>query len=1630
MMNKLAAGVCVVVIASCSPTAAPTLTSSTTQSAAGDCLNRTGSSCFAIELDAASGSPAFQTTCNAITARVPDVVELVQGNDAPTAHLKFGTASCNYRLLDGRYLFQSCDNGALAGGSIVASQFELRLAGSPNVATHATAIIAEVPPCGCADSDGDGVCDSVDNCPATPNPSQADADHDGIGDACDPCPNDPLNDVDGDGICGNVDNCPTVANPTQADADHDGIGDACDACPNDPLNDVDGDGICGNVDNCPTVANPTQADADHDGIGDACDACPNDPLNDVDGDGVCGDVDNCPTVANPTQADADHDGIGDACDACPNDPLNDVDHDGVCGDVDNCPTVANPTQADADHDGIGDACDACPHDPLNDIDGDGVCGDVDNCPTVANPTQSDLDHDGIGDACDPDADGDGFTVAQGDCNDFDASIHPGAVEICGDGIDQNCDGHDEPCSSLPPDPSTLATPLGTTSITRFSDAYAFLAAGTNPVQTGVAAGTIAPQRAAVVRGRVLDVDGTALGGVTVTILGHPELGQTLSRADGAYDLLVNGGGRMTVAFSLAGYVSVERSRDISWHTVSVVDDVVLTPLDSHANAIALNAAAPQVARGSEIIDDDGARTATFLFLPGTDALMTFPDGTSSPLPPTITLHATELTVGPNGPLAMPAPLPPSSAYTYCVDVTVDEAREAGATGIDLSQPVPMLAENFLGFPVGATIPMGLYVAGTSSRWQGEPDAHVIAVVGVSGGLASIDVDGDGVADSSSVVATLGISDEERASIATLYPVGTTLMRGAVTRFSRHDINGSANPATPEGNGGGRGDDHGTCHDTANGSIIDVEDQILGESIPIGGTPYSLEYRSDRVPGRLAAYELDVDTGTSKPADATASATAQVLGRTFPLSIDASGLATFLWDGNDAYGRRVQGMAPAEVTISYERFASYGTGPSCAGFGQSFPLWSCTAPTAQPTTRTVQVGSLVVDKQLGTIDARAQKLGGFTLNVHHMYSPAGEVIYRGDGAQRGRTPLTGRATAVKVTGLQSTEPAVCAGHVVNGGRGDGTLAPCVSVTPSAMTFLPDGRLLFIDAGSQQVRVLDFAGVLSTIAGVSNTTQLPSTGDDGPALAARFEHPVALAVADDGSFYVGDDSAHRVRHIRADGIVEAFAGNGSGCRLSGNPTCGDGGAATAGTLDQPRGLALLGDGTLLIADPLSCSVRRVDDRGILSTIAGSRACTCAARAGLLAENTGFCQPTAVAVNHGGEIGIIDDNVLFVVGRDGIVRFTNPTTADAPSHGSAIPSIFVGADDSFYFSFGGQGFSKRDVAGRFTLVAGNSLTNSAGREWAIDPSGRIYSGDEGEIWRIDRTFSQVDDTAEIAFPTLDGQQRWVFDGGGRHLRTEDIDEGTVLYSFAYDGGGLLTSVTDKDSLTTTIERDSSGEASAIVGPYGERTELAMNGDGWLSEVSRADGAHSFFTYQDAGGLLATMIDPRSGSHSFTFDADGRLASDTDAANKTQTLTRTRSGRLDVHIDHATAEGRTTSYVVSSSEKSESTSTTHPDATTSARGFDRLSGTARTADGSVISRSMASDTLLGATAIGSMFTTDTSSFGSVTSSGSSHSVIVNPTTGAVTSDTRTASVDTATVTSRWTQRRGRGGGRRRPAS
>src|SRR6185436_9677618 len=243
-----------------------------------------------------------------------------------------------------------------------------------------------------------------------------------------------------------------------------------------------------------------------------------------------------------------------------------------------------------------------------------------------------------------------------------------------------------------------------------------------------------PRRVAVLRGKVTHA-GAPVAGATVSIARHPELGKTLSRCDGAFDLVVNGGGALTISLEGPGYLPVRRRVTPRWQTYTVMPEVVLTTADA---PIEVDLAAGGAVQASLVQDKDGERRATLLFPPGTVATVN-----GAPLGPALHVRATEYTVGADGPKKMPATLPPSSGYTYAVEYSVDEAPEGQRVSFD--RPVPAYVENFLKLPVGTRVPAGHHDK-EQDAWIPSDDGRVIQIVQIHDGLADVDSDGDEVAD--------------------------------------------------------------------------------------------------------------------------------------------------------------------------------------------------------------------------------------------------------------------------------------------------------------------------------------------------------------------------------------------------------------------------------------------------------------------------------------------------------------------------------------------------------------------------------------------------------------------------------------------------------------------------------------------------------------------------------------------------------------------------------------------------------------------------------------------------------------------------------------------------------------------
>lgn len=146
---------------------------------------------------------------------------------------------------------------------------------------------------------------------------------------------------------------------------------------------------------------------------------------------------------------------------------------------------------------------------------------------------------------------------------------------------------------LPPDPATVVPPISAAVTTTLASAVEFLYTGADPIQTSVVPETIDARRISVVRGRVTNRQGDALPGVTVTIKDHPEFGETLSRADGMFDLAVNGGAVLTLNYFKPGYLPVQRNATTVWQEYTWAPDVVMVKQEESYTA-------PELPSGSTV----------------------------------------------------------------------------------------------------------------------------------------------------------------------------------------------------------------------------------------------------------------------------------------------------------------------------------------------------------------------------------------------------------------------------------------------------------------------------------------------------------------------------------------------------------------------------------------------------------------------------------------------------------------------------------------------------------------------------------------------------------------------------------------------------------------------------------------------------------------------------------------------------------------------------------------------------------------------------------------------------------------------------------------------------------------------
>lgn len=1070
--------------------------------------------------------------------------------------------------------------------------------------------------------------------------------------------------------------------------------------------------------------------------------------------------------------------------------------------------------------------------------------------------------------------------------------------------------------------------LGNTLVANLASGTDFLYTGNNPLQAGVAPGVIEPKRAAVVRGKVSTRDGSPLSGATVSVLNHPEFGYTATRADGNYDMAVNGGGRLTLNFGRPGFLPGQRSVQVPWQDFAIVDEIALVPLDQNATPVNLaGAAEPAVARGSLVADASGSRQSTLIFPAGTTAQMILPDGSSQPLA-SLNVRATEYTVGPGGEKAMPARLPPNTGYTYAVEFSVDEAVAAGASSVNFSQPVPAYVENFLNFPAGTDVPSAYYDR-AKGAWVPEDNGRVIKILGAANALADLDIDGSGVPAGATALSALGIGDGERQKLAALYAPGQSLWRVPVRHFSTFDWNfplgfpqDFIDPQMPLAEVKLPPDKCSIC----NGSKIQVEGQILGEELPIAGTPYTLAYTSDRIKGYGTSTLKIPLTGSAAPASLKRiDLTIDVAGRRFNFTQPPAPNASFefAWDGLDVYGRELSGTVFARVKIGYAYQAVY---QGVKRFG------GATTGVRFGPARTEILSEQEYTTPLKKFDLRRQGLGGWTLNVNHYYDPFGRVLYLGDGSRRSADSLNrivttvagGNSTpqnpppygsdATQLNLFPSTNNVYLSetdfeGNVYFSTRGfiyklrpDGSYvriagpsnaffvsgipmdglsatAATAKLSPTGMIIDNQGNVVFSNSQfstdpSHLIFRIDKNGIFRHIAGKLNGTG--SFADGIPATEAWLRYGAnLLAVDGEGNIYVGNYSLGKVRKIDANGIIATVAG-GAGPLVEGAPATGVG--------IVPNAIAVDPQGNLYIASSFNnnsqMKIVKVGKDGRIVTFAGDGSNLL--KDGVPALQTGFSEILGLKVDGEGNLYISGSGRIRKIGKDGIIHTiagTGDPQAITTFSGDNVPAIAANI---------------------------NIATFDAG------PDGSIYFSDteQGRIRKIAVSLPGFS-SGEIVIPSEDGAEVYVFDSNGRHLRTLNAATKAVLLTFSYDAEGRLASAADGDGNVASVQRDASGQLTGIVSPDGLVTALTVDAGGYLESAANPAGEKTLFAYT-AQGLMTAMTDARQNAYAFGYDAGGRLLTDADPAGGSQTLERIDAKGGKYTVTHATAMGRVSSFSV----------------------------------------------------------------------------------------------------------------------
>jgi uncharacterized protein (TIGR03437 family) len=389
------------------------------------------------------------------------------------------------------------------------------------------------------------------------------------------------------------------------------------------------------------------------------------------------------------------------------------------------------------------------------------------------------------------------------------------------------------------------------------------------------------------------------------------------------------------------------------------------------------------------------------------------------------------------------------------------------------------------------------------------------------------------------------------------------------------------------------------------------------------------------------------------------------------------------------------------------------------------------------------------------------------------------------------------------------------------NGDGNPATAaILVQPEGIAIDALGSVFIADAGDNRVRKIDTTGRISTLAGVGFGG---SSGDGGPASAARINAPYDVCVDNLGNVYVADLGNGRVRRITPDGKISTFAGGGILGADPLNPR-----PATEVQLIQPRNVAVDARGTVYISDFGANRIYQVTSDGKLTHLAGTGEAG-TSEDGLAATRSKLSGPAGIAVDVGGNVYVADSGNQRVKRIYAGTMMTVRDTAGRPVEFATPTSVAIDRSGELHVADGSNIVHHIKLGGEIGFVSFPAKTI------AFDSTGKMYAAANGQVQRLDIAIGAHQVISKIAGSGSGGfsgdgrpQSEWRFTGPSGIVR----DTAGNIY-IADTGNGRIRQISPNKELTTLIAGLSRPAALALDGEG--RLYVADAGSGQIHRYER---------------------------------------------------------------------------------------------------------------------------------------------------------------------------------------------------